>query len=244
MRILLLDIETAPNTVHVWGLYDQNVAINQIISTGYVMCWSAKWHNERKIFFDSIKKSKHKEMLNKVHSLMDEADAIIHYNGKKFDIPTLQKEFILHGLKPPAPYKQIDLLDTARHQFRFVSNKLDFVAQQLKLGNKIPHTGHQLWIDCMANKPEAWNLMERYNKHDVVLLERVYNRLLPWIQNHPNRNVFDGTKGCPNCGKKHFQPRGFSFTSTKKYQRYLCRDCGTWFRSDKPEKRILSDNSS
>lgn len=203
------------------------------------MCWSAKWHNEKTIFFDSIKKSKHKEMLIKAHALMGEADAIIHYNGKKFDIPTLQKEFILHDLKPPAPYKQIDLLDTARKQFRFVSNKLDFIAQQLGLGKKIPHTGHELWIDCMANDKKAWKLMERYNKHDVVLLERVYNKLLPWIQNHPSRKVFDGISGCPTCGSVHIKKKGFLFTSIQKYQRFVCKDCGTWFRSSKPEKKLI-----
>lgn len=200
------------------------------------MCWSAKWYQEKEIFFDSVKKSSVAKMLKRVHVLMDESDAIIHYNGKKFDIPTLQKEFLLYKLPPPAPYKQIDLLDTARGQFRFVSNKLDFIAQQLKLGKKIPHTGHQLWIDCMNNDEKAWRLMERYNKNDVLLLEKVYDKLLPWIKRHPNRNVYDNTSGCPSCGGKKYQSRGFEYTKISKYRRFRCSDCGTWFRANKPEK--------
>jgi len=200
------------------------------------MCWSAKWYKEREIFFDSVKKSPTISMLKRVHKLMDEADAIIHYNGKKFDIPTLQKEFLLYNLSPPAPYKQIDLLNTAKYQFRFASNKLDFIAQQLGLGKKIPHTGHQLWIDCMDNDPKAWKLMERYNKHDVVLLEKVYNKLLPWITHHPNRAVYDPGAICPNCGGKKYQSRGFEYTKQNKYRRFRCA-CGTWFRSNKPEKK-------
>jgi len=233
-----LDIETAPNVVHVWGLYEQTVSINQIIAAGYVMCWSAKWYKESGVIFDSIKKSSTKNMLKNIHSLMESADAIIHYNGKKFDIPTLQKEFLLYGMTPPATYKQIDLLSTARDQFRFTSNKLDFIAQQLGLGKKIPHTGHQLWIDCMANDMKAWKLMERYNKNDVVLLEKVYDKFLPWIKHHPNRMIYDGKDGCPTCGGKKYQSRGFDYTKLNKYRRFRCMSCGTWFRSNKAETHL------
>jgi len=33
MQILLLDIETAPNTAHVWGLWNQNVSLNQLMES-------------------------------------------------------------------------------------------------------------------------------------------------------------------------------------------------------------------
>jgi len=102
MKLLMLDIETAPHLAAVWGLYDQNVAIDQIIKPGYTLCWSAKWYGKPKIHFDSIL-SGHKDMIRGIHDLMDESDAICHYNGTKFDIPTLNKEFLLLGLKPPAP---------------------------------------------------------------------------------------------------------------------------------------------
>ena len=34
-RILLLDIETAPNKVYVWGMWNQNIAANQVVEDGY-----------------------------------------------------------------------------------------------------------------------------------------------------------------------------------------------------------------
>lgn len=200
------------------------------------MCWSAKWYGKTGVHFDSVRKSKHKSMLTRIHGMMSEADAIIHYNGKKFDIPTLQKEFALHDLPPPPPYKQIDLLDTTRRQFRFASNKLDFICQQLGLGKKIPHTGHQLWIDCMNGDPVAWKRMERYNKNDVVILERLYKKLRPWIKHHPNKAVYDNKDGCPTCGSDKYQSRGFEYTKTNKYRRFQCQSCRTWFRSPRPEK--------
>lgn len=232
MKTLLLDIETAPNLVHVWGLYDQNVGINQIQASGYVLCWAAKWHKSKDVMFDSVKQSTPKRMLKRIHALIDEADVVVHYNGTKFDVPTLNKEFIVHGMTPPSPYKQVDLLRTARGQFRFPSNKLDYIGQALGLGAKLKHTGHELWTKCMAKDPAAWEEMEAYNRQDVVLLEMVYDRLTPWIRNHPNHGVYDepGIPVCPNCGGHHLQRRGFARTVANKYARYQCTACGTWTR--------------
>src|SRR3990167_1796147 len=205
MKILLLDIETSPNTVHVWGLFKQYVGINQIIDSSYVLCWAAKWYGKNEVYFDSIYTSKPKMMLKRIHKMLDEADAVVSYNGAKFDIPTLNKEFLLYGMLPPSPIKQIDLLRTARSQFRFPSNKLDYIAQALGLGKKTTHTGHQLWIDCMNKDPTAWAIMEEYNINDVFLLEQVYDKLKPWIKNHPHVGVHNDTPlACPTCGGTNY----------------------------------------
>ncbi len=97
-KILLLDIEMAPNVAHVWGIWDQNIGLNQLQESSYVMCYAAKWLGDKKMIFDSVKKSGDKKMLAGIHKLLDEADAVIHYNGKRFDIPSLNKEFLLHGM--------------------------------------------------------------------------------------------------------------------------------------------------
>jgi predicted RNA-binding Zn-ribbon protein involved in translation (DUF1610 family) len=233
LKILLLDIETAPNLAYVWGLFNENIPIARIVDSGYVLCWAAKWLGEDAIFFDSLHNSKPKKMLKGIHKLLEEADAVIHYNGTRFDIPTLNKEFLLHKMTPPATYKQIDLLLTARGRFRFASNKLDFIANALGVGQKTKHAGFELWVQCMAGDEDAWKDMEEYNKNDVVLLEGVYKIFKPWIRNHPNVNLYteEGTPdACPHCGSQNLKRRGFSHTATQRYQRYQCGDCGAWSR--------------
>ena len=238
MNILLLDIETAPNTAHVWGLWQQNVSINQLMESSYVMCWSAKWLGDNNIFFSSVHGQSPKRMLKQIHSLLNMADAVIHYNGSKFDIPTLNKEFLLYGMPPPAPYKQIDLLKVARNQFKFPSNKLDYVAQALGLGAKTKHIGHELWIRCMNNDDEAWEMMEEYNINDVQLLEKVYHRMLPWIRGHINYSLYsDDRRVCPNCGSPNLQKRGFHHTLSSRFQRYMCKECGHWSKDNRPLNR-------
>jgi hypothetical protein len=234
MKILLLDIETAPNLVHVWGLWQQNVGLPQIVKSGYTICWAAKWYGADTLYYDNIYISTPRDMLKRIWKLLDEADAVVHYNGTKFDIPTLNKEFIKQNFLPPSPYKQIDLIKTARSQFRFASNKLDYIAQFLGLGAKTRHRGHELWIDCMNKDPQAWEEMAEYNQNDVILLENVYDVLKPWIKNHPNQNLYtDGRSVCPSCGGEDLQRRGFSYSISGKYQRYVCKTCGHWSRNTK-----------
>ena len=239
MKILLLDIETSPNTAHVWGLWQQNVSINQLMESSYVLCYAAKWLGEEDIYFDSVHQSKPKTMLKGIHALLDSADAVIHYNGTKFDIPTLNKEFLLAKLLPPSPYKQIDLLRVVRSNFRFPSNKLDYVSQRLGLGSKHAHEGHDLWVKCMNGDKDAWKRMEEYNIQDVVLLESLYDNLLPWIKNAPNRNLYQETTGCPTCGSTRLHKRGTAVSTTGSYQRYQCRDCGSWSQGTKSIRKSV-----
>jgi hypothetical protein len=231
MKLLLLDIETAPNLAYVWGIWKQNINPEWIAANGYVLCWTAKWYGEEEVMFQRLRKGKPLSLLNPIHRLLNEADAVIHYNGTSFDVPTLNKEFITHGMQPPSPYKEIDLLLTMRDRFRFPSNKLDYIAQTLKIGSKIRHAGPQLWLDCMADKTEAWKAMEDYNRQDVLLLEKLYEKLKPWIKRHPNVAAHVEDQVCPTCESKNFQRRGMAIAQQLKYIRFQCTDCGTWFRS-------------
>lgn len=249
MRILLLDIETAPNLAYVWGLWKENVGTNQIVNSGYILSWAAKWHGEKgPPMFDSIMQSSERKMLGWIHDLLNMADVVVHYNGQSFDIPTLNKEFVIHGFGPPAPYKQIDLLKIIREKFRFPSNKLDYVSQTLEIGEKVRHEGFELWVKCMAKDQKAWARMKVYNMHDVVLLEKLYDRILPWITNHPNRSAYLERPACTNCGSSEVTKRGYAVTRQMKYQRYQCQNCGTWSRGTKsikvqPGERLVSVTS-
>jgi len=234
VKILLLDIESAPNKVYSWGLWDQNIATSQVEETGYVLCWAAKWFGTRQILFDSVKASGSRTMLARIHKLLDEADVVVHYNGLKYDIPTLNKEFIKARMRPPSPYKQVDLYQVVRRAFRFESNKLDFVSEALEIGRKVKHAGFKLWVDCMdAQRPgheKAWAKMERYNRGDVSLTDKLYRRLRPWIIRHPNIAI---GLACPKCGGTKVQRRGDQVAALRRYARYHCQTCAAWFRSNK-----------
>ena len=235
MKILFLDIETSPNIAYVWGLFKENIPLARLKESSYTLCWAAKWYGEDKVHFSSTYHDRPKTMLRKIHKLLDEADMVVHYYGSRFDIPTLNKEFLLHGLTPPAPYKQVDLCTVVRRKFKFVSNKLDYVAGKLGLGKK-HDTDFMLWVRCMENDKAAWEQMEAYNVQDVVLLEKVYEKLLPWIKGHANLSNASEAPCCPNCGSLKNQKRGYYYSATLRYQRHRCNSCGNWFRSREADK--------
>lgn len=235
MKILFLDIEITPNLAHVWGLWQQNVGLPQIITPSEMMCWVAKWKDDDELLFSSYHIHTKKGMVAKMWKLLNEADVVCHYNGRRFDVPHLNREFLEHGMLPPSPFKQIDLLETAKRQFKFPSNKLDYVSQRLGLGKKTSHEGHELWIKCMAQDPEAWGRMEEYNKQDVLLLEKLYYKLLPWIVRHPNVNLYEDLPDgvCIKCKSTEVVREGYAYTADSKFQQYRCKDCGSWFRGRK-----------
>lgn len=238
MRRLTLDIETSPNVAHVWALWQQNVSLSQLQSSTQVIAFAAKWYGEKKVEFRSDFHDGHETLVNRAYDLMDEADAIIHYNGNSFDIPHLKREFVEAGFVPPSPHKDIDLCRVVKRQFRFPSNKLDYVSRALGLAGKVSHTGHDLWVRCLNGDEDAWKLMRKYNIGDVRLTEELYERLLPWIPNHPHFGLYaEGdeteTDACQNCGSSNLTRQGYSLTQLGKYQRFQCGDCGTWSRGKK-----------
>lgn len=231
MKILTLDIETSPHTVYTWGLFDQTVGINQIEEPSRVICFAAKWKTDREVMF-----FRGDGMVKAAHDLLSECDALVTWNGDSFDIPHLNREFLLAGLDAPAPYASLDLIKTVRRYFKFASNKLDYVTQTLGLGAKLHNPGFTLWKGCMAGDPKAWKLMERYNKGDVVITEKDYDRVMSWIPNHPNPSLIDNTDNphvvkCPVCTSFKVERRGYAYTKISATPRYHCLRCGKWFRT-------------
>lgn len=242
-KILTLDIETSPALAYVWRLWKENIPLQRLVETGEVICFAAKWYDEDDVVFRSTYHDGKSAMVQAAHDLLDEADFVVTYNGKKFDIPHLNREILLDGFTPPAPYSQIDLYQVVKKTFMFTSNKLDHVSEQLKIGNKVEHAGFQLWVDCMANDNDAWSQMKEYNMHDVVLTEQLYTKLRPWISGHPHFSLYaEGTSrlSCPSCGSENLQSRGKARTAMSTYNRYQCQDCGKWTRGNSREQAVIT----
>lgn len=239
MRILALDVETMYVTAGVWAIWQQNIGLSQIFDTGGMICYAAKYVGESTMHF---RRKGDKDFLTHLHKLINDADSLLSYNGKKFDIKKINKEFLLAGMKPPAPCKHIDLLQTVKARFSFVSNKLQHVSEQLGIGSKTAHEGFPLWIKCAEGDEKAWKKMRTYNIQDVRLLEKLYYKLIGWIQNHPSHALDNEISSCPNCNSSKLQHRGYAATKVAKYARLQCQGCGAWSREKVNE--VHPDNRS
>ena len=233
-RILLLDVETKPLTSFVWGLWENNVALNQIKEDWSILSWSAKWLGEDEVFYEDNRYSENleddKELLKGIWKLIDEADILVGHNIKSFDEKRLNARFIQNGFKPPSSYRQEDTMLIAKARFGFTSNKLEYLTGKLCGKKKLDHgkfPGFKMWSECMKGNIDAWKEMELYNRMDVISLEELYLVLKPWDKKGHNPNVFSESEeiSC-TCGSIEFYKNGFSHTNTGKFQRYTCKKCG------------------
>lgn len=225
-KILSLDIETRPAVVYAWKAYDVNVNYDQIIDPGGMICFAAKWVGQKETFFYSEWTHTRLEMLRTIRLLLNEADAVLTFNGDRFDLPKLTGELAMAGLKPFAPVTSIDVYKTIK-KFGLFMGKLAFVGPLLGVGEKVKHEGFGLWLKVLNGDPKARAKMKKYNIQDVVLLEKLYERVKPYITNHPH--LGDETGACGACGSNHIQSRGYRRTKMFKTQRLQCQDCGSWF---------------
>lgn len=225
-RILFLDIETRPAVAHVWHLHDVTVGVSQIVDPGGTICFGAKWQGDRKMIFHSDWQDGHAEMVKAAHRLFSEADAVVTYNGDRFDIPKLRGEFLLAELPPPPPLTSIDVYKSVK-KLGLISNKLAFVGPQLTGDGKVTHEGHGLWVRVLAGDPKAQATMQRYCSQDVKLLERVYDRMRAYIPNHPHMGLTK-SDNCGACGSSRMQARGFRRTKASLIARRQCQACGAW----------------
>jgi hypothetical protein len=234
-QVLYFDIEHAPTRGWVWRNYESNLI--ETDKDWYLLSFAYKWAHEKKVHtvalpdFEGYDKDKEcdKHLAIELWKLFDAADVLIAHNGDKFDIRKANARFLTHGLRPPSPAKSIDTLKLARRHFAFSSNRLDDLGNYLGCGRKLAHTGKHLWFSCMAGDPKAFALLRRYNAQDVRLLERVYEKLKPWDQKHPNLTAWGEGVGCPVCESTNFQRRGVMVKVSAKRQRLHCQDCGHWF---------------
>ncbi len=239
-KVLIFDIETAPIEAYVWGTRDQNIALNQIKNDWYVIAWAAKWLSEPSVFyFDQSRKktmADDKELLQPLWKLLDEADIVITQNGTKFDSRKLNARFIMHGMKPPSPYKHLDTYQILSRVADFTSDKLEYYTDKLcKKYKKLKHDkfpGMELWTECLKGNKKAWAEMKKYNIHDVLATEELYLTVRAWTpQNAPA--VYSGVSVCRVCGSDNLQQRGYVYTRVSKFKKASCSDCKAWSLSSR-----------
>ena len=240
-KILTIDIETAPLESYTWGIWEQNVGLEQIKTDWSILSFAAKWlGNPKPIYQDTggrgaDKVRDDKILLDAIWKLMDEAEIIVAQNGKKFDVKKINYRLAENGYTPYSPVRVIDTLLVSRRVFAATSHKLGWLSQKLTDTPKDKHRkfpGFELWLECLKDNPAAWAEMKKYNTQDIRATEKLYLRQRPWITNHPNVGAYElkPGAGCTKCGSPTLEHRGHATLQVGVYARYWCTGCGGWSR--------------
>lgn len=239
-KILVWDIETAHALAAIFSLYQQGTPPQNIKQEWYIICAAWKWLGEKRVYGVSVlddkerfEKSPHDDyhVVKTVYEVIKEADAIVHHYGDNFDIKKFNTRLIAYGFDPLPDIPQIDTYKICKAKFKFMSNKLDYVSKYLGFGGKM-ETSTGLWLKCLLGVKSAVREMLTYNKQDVEVLEKVYQRLAPYSpvsQRKLNMNLWYGDNNvCPTCGSGKLHRRGYRRTRLSSFARFQCQECGSW----------------
>lgn len=251
-KIVFFDLETIPDLPEVMKVYPRlsdypgrtlKASITTVICFGYkilgektkiIHAWDFKKTWDKSINDD-------KEIMKASRDILADVDAVVTFNGRKFDWPFYQTRLLRHKLPPLPNIPHIDICYTVRKKLLLFSNKLDDVSKFLIDDKKVENGGWDLWVDVFYRKAEALKTMSKYCVHDVDLTAKIFKIVRPFMNNLPNYNLhtIPGTEPiCPNCQSTRIERRGYVTTKTNTYHRYVCKDCHSWSRTNAEDKGI------
>jgi len=231
---LFFDIETSPNLVFSWNVgHEVRIGHDNIVKERAIICICYKYEGSDKVYSLTWDKGDDKKMLEKFASVINTADEVIGHNSDNFDIKWVRTRCIYHGIPMTHEIKSIDTLKASRGKFRFNSNKLDYLGKYLGVGEKMETGGFDLWKDIiLKNSKKALTKMVSYCKQDVVLLEKVFQKLNPYIPVKTNAAVMfhRSAIACPECLSDDtvVNKHRISAAGTR-YVGLQCKSCGKYF---------------
>jgi len=230
-RRLFFDIETSPNVGLFWRPGRQiSIGHENIIKERAIICVAWRWQGAkvtRCVTWDEQQNDR--ALLERFVGVMHTADEIVGHNSDRFDTPWIRTRCLVHGIPMSPEFVSIDTLKAARGRFRFNSNRLDYIARFLDEGGKKP-TSFGLWKSILLdNDAAALRKMVDYCKHDVVILERVYEKMAPYLLVKTHRGAHKSLSACPECGSMDtiVNKRRVSAAGHRKVQ-YSCNACGKY----------------
>ena len=225
-RILTIDIERIPGKARVFDARVDYIRPGMWIEPPETVCFAARWYGEKDPIFHSVWDNANL-MAVRSWALYDEAEAVVTFNGKRFDNKHLKALWFEAGMDMPRPWKDIDLFPIVK-QFGYVSSSLDYVTKKLGRPGKVDKYDPDVAEAAVAGDVEAQERLRRYNIGDVEVTEWLYDRLRGWMPGHP----FVGParpeeRLCNQCGSTELRPQPTGYRAVVvDYKLYRCDDCG------------------
>lgn len=250
VKILFIDIETAPSIVVVYDRKPNFISPKQVIQHGFPLSVQYAWNdgpvhnmNLRNMGLLPSKRMAGPNdcgpLVEHMRSIIDKADIVVAHNGKRFDLAKINSYIIKHNLKPMHQPALFDTMLAASRIPKFESKSLDDLTHYLGLSRK--HSGgfgYKKAVQCMAGNDKAWDETEEYGDQDIVATRELYLRIRPHATGnlHPNMNLlFNDTKTrCPVCGSTNYKWQDKKkLTITQMYYVAQCSCCGHLFQDNK-----------
>jgi uncharacterized protein YprB with RNaseH-like and TPR domain len=199
-----------------------------------VLCIGWKWYGNHAMHVPSLMDypgwkrdvTDDRKLIKTFHDVMMEAEMLVTYFGKGFDIKIMQSKFLEYGLPVLPNIPHVDLFYTVKSNMTLTRKSMDNVAHYLNLDAEKTHLSGTIWKRAMAGHVESMRYVIKHCRADVLVLEELYTRLRPLVRMHPR---VAGWGPCRNCGSTDLQRRGIALTVTQGTRyRVRCNQCGAW----------------
>jgi DNA polymerase elongation subunit (family B) len=239
-KTLIFDIEVSPDIIASYGLREQYHSHKNILQDWYMICFAWKWLGGKNILSSSIlddlaafRKNPSDDLVvvKRLHEVLQDADVIVGHNCDRFDWKKFQTRAAFHGLKPISKPAVVDTLKTAKKHFAFTSNSMAYISKYLGTEEKKTHSP-DMWMKILRGDKSAIKECVDYCKGDIQATEDLYLKLRPYMDDHPNHNLFRNKdiECCPKCGSLEFTSNGSTLRATGRYKKYICSKCLGHFR--------------
>jgi uncharacterized protein YprB with RNaseH-like and TPR domain len=235
-KILLYDLETT----------------NLKADFGTILCIGYKWYNEDYIYCPSItdyagwKKDpsdckKLLKLLTDFKKVWDTADIVVSYFGKGFDMKFLNAKTFEYDMEPLRQFNgpsHVDCFYTVKGTMALSRKSLQNVGYVGGFSaEKTPVEG-KIWRRAATGHAPSIKYIIDHCYADIELLEEAYDRLKPYMKQHPR---VSGYGPCRQCGSTKLEGRGYLVTQLKgKVQRIHCNNCGAWDQRSPEKDHILA----
>lgn len=167
-----------------------------------------------------------KKLLQDFLRVYMQADMIVTYNGKRFDVPYLNAKYLEYNLGILPNLAHVDHYWTVKNNLGISRKSLQNASYYLSLSNEKTPVEGRVWVDAMMGDRKALKYIVDHCRADVDLLEELHEKICGLVRMHPRVN---GYGPCRYCGEDKLQRRGKAVLTTKKVQyRYQCQNCGRW----------------
>lgn len=235
-RILALDVEMSFNVSYHYDQWKVNIPWTHIKQRQFMISAAWQWIGSDNIYTACVLDDKarfekdHTDDYHVIKSLKDEidqADAVIAYNGRRFDIKEINTGLDRHRLGPLHEFVLLDPIQIAKSKFRFKGgNSLANLCNLFELPVQKGKVELEDWIGATEGNKESIKKVVEYNITDIPTMVMVWERIKPFAPSKLNMNHFVDADVCSHCGspdlKLHMKKK--ATRATIRYQ-YRCQDC-------------------
>jgi len=109
---------------------------------------------------------------------------VVGYYSTNFDMPWIRSHAMKYNIPFPeyGTMRHIDLYYVVKYKMKLSRNRLENATKFLGIKGK-SHINPDYWIHAAAGDERSINKILEHNKWDVIILEKLHKRLMPYMSN-------------------------------------------------------------